>query len=140
MPRIIFCMPPLENCFIIFWVCSNWHEQAVDFLHLCHFPPGGDARSDRLRDALISSGRTHPLPRELSWNGDDSFKAAHLNQPCPRPDEPACCAAWANWAGNLSSKPEMPPILRIWPICSLKSFRSKPLPVFSFWANSFAFS
>ena len=24
MARIIFCMPPFENCFIIFWVCSNW--------------------------------------------------------------------------------------------------------------------
>ena len=23
MPRIIFCIPPLENCFIIFCVCSN---------------------------------------------------------------------------------------------------------------------
>ncbi len=23
IPRIIFCMPPLENCFIIFCVCSN---------------------------------------------------------------------------------------------------------------------
>ena len=29
MPRIIFAIPPFENCFIIFCVCSNWFSRRL---------------------------------------------------------------------------------------------------------------
>ncbi len=130
MARIIFCMPPLENCFIIFWVCSNWLRRR---LTSCTVTPAPVAMR-RLREALISSGLVRssgvmalmmPSMRRIAFSS---------TPPCNWP------AAWANWAGSLSSMLLRPPILRIWPIWSLKSLRSKPLPLLSFWANCLAFS
>ena len=47
-------------------------------------------------------------------------------------------AAWAIWAGNLSTKPDNPPILRICVIWLLKSDKSKP--PFLIFATNFSAS
>ena len=47
----------------------------------------------------------------------------------------AACAARASSPGSLSSRLCTPPILRIWPICALKSSRSNPLPALTFLAS-----
>ncbi|MCY1363916.1 hypothetical protein D9M69_506970 [compost metagenome] len=49
----------------------------------------------------------------------------------------APCACWANCAGSLSTRLAMPPIFFIWPICALKSSRSKS-PVFLIFLASFS--
>ena len=130
MPRIIFCMPPLENCFIIFCVWSNCLSSR---LTSCTGTPA-PAAIRRLRLALSSSGL-------LRSSGVIELMMPSIRAICFSCAPPCIfSAAAANWAGSFSSMEPRPPILRICAICSLKSLRSKPLPVLSFFARSRALS
>ena len=86
----------------------------------------------RLRDALRISGLARSCGViELMMPSMRAIRRSSTVAPC---------AARASSAGSLSTMPAMPPILRIWPICALKSVRSKPLPDLTFFASFFASS
>ncbi len=123
MPRSIFCIPPLATIFIIFWACSNCASRR---LTSCTVTPA-PAATRRLREAFKSSGRRRSAGViELMM---PSRRRTVRSSAC------AACAARASSPGSLSSRPCIPPILRIWPSCALKSSRSNPLPALTFLAS-----